>query len=95
MSRSFSMGTRGGGVPRGDRRIPYEGVDVAGFRGVMDEATGVSVSKGGRPPLDAPEVVEIFHCGEHAGVEFQTACHGQGVADRPAVSSWRKEMLSG
>jgi hypothetical protein len=35
MSRSFSMGTRGGGVPRGDRRIPYEGVDVAGFRGVM------------------------------------------------------------
>jgi hypothetical protein len=75
-------GTRGGGVARGDRRIPYEGVDVAGFRGVMDEPTGVIGPK-------------IFHRREHPGVEFQRRATGKASLIARRVSSWRKEMLSG
>jgi hypothetical protein len=84
VSSGLTMSARRGGVPSGVWCIPYEGIDIARLRGVVDQPAGVSVRKGGRPPLNPPSGVKYLHSGEHSCVEFQAAGHGQGIGNRAA-----------
>jgi hypothetical protein len=62
------MGTGRGSITRRNRRIPYEGVDVAGLGCVMHKPAGIGVAK-------------VFQSGQYAGVQLQAARHRQSVHD--------------
>jgi len=86
------MGARRGGVSGSNRRIPYEGVYVARFGGVMDEPTGVGVSNGGRIPLNPAPGVKPFHRGQHPCVELEGSSSKASMtwSRLPDWSAWAK-----
>jgi hypothetical protein len=71
MGSSLPMSTRIGGVAGRDGCIPYEGVDIAGLGGVVDQPAGVADT-------------DVLHRGQYVRVELQTPCDRQGISDRPA-----------
>ena len=56
MGSSLTMGTGRGSITRRNRRIPYEGVDVAGLGCVMHKPAGIGVAK-------------VLQSGQYAGVQ--------------------------
>jgi hypothetical protein len=95
VGRRFPMGARRGGVSGRNGRIPYEGVYVARFGGVMDEPAGVGVSKGGRVPLNPAPGVKPFHRGQHPCVELEATGHRKGVNDGSSSELMAEDHVSG